>query len=464
MAPTVGALGKGPNSNPPKKGGLSNLELTTPQTRDVQCQRTGSQTALNNNLMDLILSRPNMERAWKRVRANKGAPGIDGLTIDKFPAYFHEHGDVIIESIRLGQYRPYPVRRVYIEKDDGSQRALGIPTVFDRTIQQAIVQVIMPSIDLEFSDFSFGFRPQRSQHQAVRKVQSFIAEGRKIAVDVDLSKFFDRVNHDLLMTQLGKRIHDKALLQLISRYLRAGVVENGVLLESREGVPQGGPLSPFLSNVVLDLLDKELEHRNHRFARYADDFIILVKSKRAGERVLSSITRFVERDLKLKVNDQKSQVGPINKCKFLGFTFHGKYLRWHPKAIAKFKHEVRLLTGRSWGVSMEERLNALTKYLRGWINYFGIANQYQYSVDLDYWIRRRIRMCYWKQWRRPRTKVRNLLKLGVHKKLAIACGITSKSYWHSARTEGIQKGLTNKYLEDQGLYSLKDRWVVIHHG
>ncbi|MEJ2419168.1 MAG: group II intron reverse transcriptase/maturase [Exilibacterium sp.] len=440
------------------------MDTSTTQPSHDAAQRTAVLPNSTTHLLERVLCPSNLEQAWKRVRRNKGAPGIDALSIEDFPAHFREHGQAIVAAVRNGQYQPYPVRRVYIEKEDGSLRGLGIATVFDRLIQQAIVQVLSPIFDPTFSEYSYGFRPKRSQHQAVRKVQEYITEGRKITVDVDLSKFFDRVNHDFLMSLLGKRIRDKALLKLIGRYLRVGMVEDGVLLECLEGVPQGGPLSPLLSNVVLDLLDKELERRGHKFARYADDFIILVKSKRAGERVLSSITRFVERKLKLKVNDQKSQVCKVSQCKFLGFTFWGKYLRWHPKALAKFKHEVRQLTGRSWGVSMETKIRELTTYLRGWINYFGIANQYQQCVDLDHWIRRRVRMCYWKQWRKPRTKVRNLIKLGVPVKLAISCGITSKGYWHSARTEGIHRALNDVYLENQGLISLRDRWVKIHYG
>ncbi len=440
------------------------MVIPTTQSSHGTAQRTAVLPSSTTNLLEQVLSPCNLEQAWKRVRSNKGAPGIDTLTIDDFPAYFREHGQAIVRAVRSGQYQPYPVKRVYIEKDDGSLRGLGIPTVFDRLIQQAIVQVLSPIFDPTFSEYSYGFRPRRSQHQAVRKVQEYIGEGRKVAVDVDLSKFFDRVNHDFLMTQLGKRIRDKALLKLIGRYLRAGIVEDGVLLDCREGVPQGGPLSPLLSNVVLDLLDRELESRGHCFARFADDFVILVKSRRAGERVLASVTRFVERKLKLQVNDQKSRVCPVSQCKFLGFTFWGKYLRWHPKALAKFKHEVRRLTGRSWGVSMETKIRELSVYLRGWINYFGIANQYQQCVDLDHWIRRRIRMCYWKQWRKPRTKIRNLIHLGVPLKLAISCGITSKGYWHSARTEGIHRGLNDAYLAAQGLFSLRNRWVEIHYG
>ncbi|MFZ5604122.1 MAG: group II intron reverse transcriptase/maturase [Pseudomonadota bacterium] len=415
-------------------------------------------------LMDEILSRENLTRAWKRVHSNKGAPGIDGLRIDEFAAYFRAHGPTILAALHRGDYRPYPVRRVYIDKEDGSQRGLGIPTVLDRVIQQAIAQVLSPIFEATFSEYSYGFRPKRSQHQAVTQVQTYVAQGRKIAVDVDLSKFFDRVNHDFLMTQLGKKIRDKAVLKLIAQYLRAGVVEDGHWQATREGVPQGGPLSPLLSNVVLDLLDKELEKRGHAFARWADDFVILVHSQRAGERVLASITRFIERRLKLKVNDQKSHVAPIRQCKFLGFSFHGNSLVWHPKVLDKFKREVRALTSRSQGKSVEAVIRNLSVYLRGWINYFGIAKSYQKCIDLDQWIRRRLRMYLWKQWRRARTRVRHLLALGVPTTLAICCGASEKSYWRSAKTEGIHRAITNEHLEGLGLVSLRDRWVEIHYG
>lgn len=415
-------------------------------------------------LLELVLAPDNLNKAWKRVRSNYGAPGIDGLTIDNFVAHFRDCGKALIETIRQGQYHPYPVKRIYIQKEDGSLRGLGIPTVFDRVIQQAIVQVITPIFDPEFSESSFGYRPNRSQHQAINQVQKYVKEGRRVAVDVDLSKFFDRVNHDYLMTQLGLKIKDKGLLKLISKYLRAGIVEDGVLQESREGVPQGGPLSPLLSNVVLDCMDKELEKRGHKFARWADDFIILVHSKRAGERVLASVTRFVERKLKLRVNEHKSRVVPTSQCKFLGFSFRGSSLVWHSDAMLKFKREIRNLTGRSRGISTAKLLQELTVYMRGWINYFGIAQGYQKCIELDHWIRRRVRMYYWKQWRKVRTKVRNLIKLGVSQRLAISCGISSKSYWHSARTEGINIALSNEYLAEQGYYSLRDRWMEIHYG
>ena len=440
------------------------LEASQSPSGDDDGQRTGGNPALGENLLEKVLARDNLRRAWKRVRANQGAPGVDGVSIKEFREHVRNQWPRIIEALRKGEYQPQPVRRVRIEKEDGGIRQLGVPTVLDRCLQQAIVQVLAPLLDPSFSEYSYGFRYSRSAHDAVRRVQEYIKEGRKIAVDVDLSRFFDRVNHDFLMSLLGQRITDKALLRLIGRFLRAGIDDNGTLLESREGVPQGGPLSPLLSNVVLDLLDKELERRNHKFARYADDFIILVRSQRAGERVLASITRYVVRHLKLKVNEQKSQVVPASRCKFLGFCFKRKHITWHPKSLQKFKREVRRLTGRSWGVSMKTRMEKLGRYLRGWINYFGIANQYNQTVELDQWIRRRVRMCFWKQWRKPRTKVRNLIKLGVPKRLAISCGISSKGYWHSARTEGIQMGLTNDWLARQGLISLRDQWISLHYG
>ena len=418
----------------------------------------------NDNLLDTILSQQNLNLAWKRVRANKGAAGIDGITIDVFVEHFKAVGNDIVETIRQGHYQPLPVRRVYIRKSDGGQRGLGIPTVFDRVIQQAIAQVINPIFDANFSEFSYGFRPKRSQHDAVKKLKSYIEGGKRIAVDVDLSKFFDRVNHDFLMSLLGQRIKDKRLLKLIASYLRAGMVENGCWQACHEGVPQGGPLSPLLSNIVLDLLDKELEKRGHQFVRYADDFVIVVGSKRAGERVMASVKRFVECKLKLKVNDAKSQVVPVSHCKFLGFTFRGKKLAWHEKALQQFKYRVRQITGRSRGIAMEDKVKELVLYLRGWINYFGIAQGYQKCIDLDCWIRRRLRMSYWKNWRRVRTKVRNLLRMGVSESLAVTCGSSGKSYWRSAKTEGIHIALNNEHFQKLGLISLRDRWVEIHYG
>ena len=373
-----------------------------------------------------------------------------------------------MSELRSGQYQPSPVRRVEIDKPDGGKRQLGIPTIIDRVIQQAIAQVLTPIFDPTFSDNSFGFRPHRNGQQAVKQVQDIIKTGRRFTVDVDLSKFFDRVNHDLLMTHLGYKVKDKRLLKLIKRYLRAGVIDNQLYSESREGVPQGGPLSPLLANIMLDSLDKELEKRGHKFARYADDFTILVNSPRAGKRVLDSISRYLSHRLKLVVNTTKSHVVKTSESKFLGFTFKRGRIQWHPKTLLRFKQQVRRLTNRNWGVSMHYQLFKISQYLRGWINYFGIANCYQSCVDLDHWIRRRVRMAYWRQWRKPRTKVRNLMRLGrsdawVHVQAAVACGITSKGPWRSAKSPGINQALSLDYLKSEGLYSLRDGWIALHY-
>jgi len=399
-------------------------------------QRPDENPALPANLLTQVLSNANIQQAWKQVRRNKGAAGVDGITLEQFTDWVRPQWHDLGEQLLHGHYHPQPVKRVRIPKDDGTDRLLGIPTVLDRVIQQAIVQVLSPLFDPTFSEHSFGFRPNRSAHDAVRQVQGFCQQKHRIAVDIDLSKFFDRVNHDKLMTLLGSRLRDKGLLQLIGRYLRAGVMDGNILLPSHEGVPQGGPLSPLLSNVMLDPLDKELEKRGHCFARYADDLMVMVKSPRAGERVLSSLTRYIEQELKLKVNADKSQVVKSSQCKFLGFSFHGKPIRWHPKSVDKFKRRVRELTNRTWGVSTATKIRELSIYLRGWINYYGIANQYQQCVDLDQWIRRRVRMCYWKQWGRPRTKIRNLIRLGLPIKAAVACGRSSKGWWRSSRSHG----------------------------
>ena len=440
-----------------------NLNTRMPTGSDVT-QRIDKKPAFSAELLELILQPDNVLSAWKQVRANKGAAGIDGMSIDDFPAWAREgNWKRIMAELRSGQYQPSPVRRVEIAKPDGGIRQLGIPTVIDRVIQQAIAQVLTPIFDPTFSNNSFGFRPNRNGQQAVRQVQDIIKTGRRFAVDVDLSKFFDRVDHDLLMTYLGYKVKDKRLLKLIKRYLRAGVIDNQLYSESREGVPQGGPLSPLLANIMLDPLDKELEKRGHKFARYADDFTIIVKSLRAGERVLKSISYFISHRLKLVVNETKSRVVKTNESKFLGFTFKGGLIHWHPKTVQKFKQQVRRLTNRNWGVSMQYQIFKLSQYLRGWINYFGIASGYQRCVELDHWIRRRVRMAYWRQWRKPRTKVRSLMKLGVHVQAAVACGLTSKGPWRSAKSPGINQALSLDYLASEGLYSLRDGWIALHY-
>lgn len=442
---------------------MSHLNKRTPSGDDVT-QRSDSKPAFSNDLLERVLNKDNLSAAWKRVRANKGAAGVDGITIEDFPGWAHSGNWIkVTGALATECYTPLPVRRVEIDKPDGGKRQLGIPTLTDRIIQQAIAQVLTPIFDPEFSSNSFGFRPGRNGQQAVKQVKDIIKDGHRIAVDVDLSKFFDRVNHDLLMTLLGRKVNDKRLLRLISRYLKAGFVDNQFHGETREGVPQGGPLSPLLANIMLDPLDKELERRGHKFARYADDFTILVKSQRAGERVLKSISCYLQNRLKLPINTDKSHVVKTSQSQFLGFTFKAGRIQPSPKSVLKFKQEIRRLTNRNWGVSMKYQLLKSSQFIRGWINYFGIANCYQLCVDLDHWIRRRVRMAYWRQWRKPRTKVRNLMRLGVHVQAAVACGITSKGPWHSSKTPGINQALSNDYLKSQGLYALRDGWIKLHH-
>ena len=442
---------------------MTDLNTRTPSGDDAT-QRTIMKPAFSHDLLEQVLNRANLQAAWARVRANKGAAGIDGMSIDEFPAWVRAGlWQSVVRELEQGCYSPDPVRRVEIEKPDGGVRLLGIPTLKDRVIQQAIAQVLTPIFDPNFSDNSFGFRPGRNGQQAVKQVQSIIKEGRRFAVDVDLSKFFDRVNHDLLMSLLSRKVKDKRLLKLIGRYLRAGIMDDQQFVESREGVPQGGPLSPLLANIMLDPLDKELEKRGHKFARYADDFTILVKSQRAGERVLRSISRYLQDRLKLVVNTTKSHVSKTAQSQFLGFTFRYGRIQVHPKKLEQFKQRLRRLTNRNWGVSMRYQLFKTSQFIRGWINYFGIANCYQLCVDLDHWIRRRVRMAYWRQWRKPRTKVRNLIKRGVKIQAAVACGTTSKGPWRSSKTPGINQALSDEYLKSEGLYALRDGWIRLHY-
>jgi RNA-directed DNA polymerase len=417
----------------------------------------------SGSLLERILSRDNLETAWKRVKANHGAPGVDGISVEQFPDHTRPLWAGIRRSLLAGTYQPSPVKRVEIPKPTGGSRPLGIPTVLDRLIQQAIAQVLTPIFDPAFSDSSFGFRPGRSAHHAVYKAREYIREGYRIAVDIDLSKFFDTVNHDVLMHRVARTVRDKRVLRLIGKYLRAGVMVQGRLQDTHLGVPQGGPLSPLLANIILDDLDKELEKRGHRFARYADDFIILVKSRSAGERVKESLKCFLERVLKLRINQEKSRVVPTNQAAFLGFTFRGIKIHWSEKAFREFKRKVKELTGRSWFVSMDYRYAKLAEYLHGWMNYFGISEYYKPIPEIDHWLRRRLRMCYFKQWRWARTKVRELRKLGTSLRVAISMAISRKGPWHLSRTLATQTGMTNKWLKDHGLLSVKELWVHIHY-
>jgi RNA-directed DNA polymerase len=438
---------------------VSDSSLAMNPTGGAGARHCDTQPALQVDLMEAVVAPANVRRAWAKVKSNRGAPGSDGMHIEEFAEFARAQWPTIRQALLDGSYRPRPVRRVTIPKPGGGERALGIPTIVDRVIQQAIAQVMTPIFDPVFSESSFGFRPKRSAHGAVKQIQAYIKAGFRIAVDLDLEKFFDNVRHDILMSRVARRIGDKRLLALIGRFLRAGVMIGEHFEPSELGTPQGGPLSPLLANILLDDLDWELQARGHRFARYADDLLLLVRSERAGQRVKASLTAYLGRRLKLPVNERKSRVAPVDECVFLGFTFRRGKLRWSASAFEDFKHQVRRLTGRSWGVSMRYRLDRLAQYVRGWIGYFGISEYYRPVPELDEWLRRRVRMCYWKQWRLRRTKVANLLALGIGKRAAILTACSSKRYWHLSRSLATQAGMTNDWLKAQGLVSIRALWM-----
>jgi len=399
-----------------------------------------------------------MNLAFKRVKANKGASGIDEMQVDELLQYLKENGERIKEDIRNGIYNPKAVRRVEIPKTDGSKRKLGIPTVVDRVIQQAIAQQLSEIYEPIFSENSYGFRPNRSCHNAILKAKEIINNGYKWVVDLDLEKFFDMVNQDLLISIIRRTINEDKVVSLIRKYLQAGVLVKGVFEKTEKGTPQGGNISPILSNIMLNELDKELEKRGLQFVRYADDCVIFTKSKKSAERVMENITRFIETKLRLKVNKGKSKVDRPWKIKYLGFSFYqakGKIeVRIHPKSIAKFKDKIREITSRSNAMSMETRYVKLKQVIVGWVNYFKIANMGKIARKLDEWIRRRIRMCYWKQWKKIKTKHNNLIKLGVDNYKAWEFANTRKSYWRISNSPILSKSLNNKTLERLGYTSL----------
>jgi RNA-directed DNA polymerase len=405
-------------------------------------------------LLEEILGRENMNRAFKRVKSNKGAHGVDGMGVDELLQYLKDNGDQLKQSILDGKYHPNPVRRVEIPKDNGKKRKLGIPTVVDRVVQQAIAQVLTPIYEEQFSDNSYGFRPKRSAHDAIRKCQENIQQGYKYAVDMDLEKYFDTVNQSKLIEVLSRAIKDGRVISLIHKYLRAGVIIRNKYEETEIGVPQGGPLSPILSNVMLTELDNELERRGHRFVRYADDLTIFCKSERSAKRTLENIIPFIEKKLFLKVNRDKTVVGYVGKVKFLGFTFY-QYkdkarVRIHPKSIAKMKSKIKEITSRSNGMGNESRIKKLKSYITGWVNYFKIADMKGLLSETDEWMRRRIRMIYWKQWKRVRTRFKMLQSLGINRQKAWEFANTRKGYWRISNSPILAKTLKNDTLKGLG--------------
>jgi len=417
-------------------------------------------------MLERILMRDNLNQAYKRVKANKGSHGIDGMKVDELHAYLKEHGNSIRQSILDGTYRPKPVRRVEIPKSDGGIRLLGIPTVIDRVIQQAIAQKLSPVYEKQFTDSSYGFRPNRSARQAVMKSKEYIEAGYEWVVDIDLAKYFDTVNHDKLMRILSQTIKDGRVLSLIRKYLQSGVMINGVVKETEEGTPQGGNLSPLLSNVMLHELDRELEKRGLKYCRYADDCNIYVRSKKAAERVKASITKFIEQKLKLKVNEEKSAVDKPTRINFLGFSFYykkgGVGIRVHAKSVKKFKAKLKRLTGRSNALSMNLRTVRLKWLITGWVNYFSIADMRGLSTSLDRWLRRSIRMCFWKQWKKIKTKHDNLVRFGTDNSKAWEYANTRKSYWRTANSPILSTSLSIERLKKCGLPSLADMYSFVH--
>lgn len=406
-------------------------------------------------LLESILERENMNRALKQVVSNKGAPGVDDMKVGQLGSYLKRHWPKIRESLLAGSYEPMPARRKEIEKKDGGVRLLGIPTVLDRLIQQAIAQVLGKLWDHSFSESSFGFRPNRSQRQAIEHCRSHLASGLRFCVDIDLSKFFDRVNHDRLMHRLSLKIKDKRVLGLIRKYLESGVMIEGVHVETEEGTPQGGPLSPLLSNIVLDELDKELENRNLKFARYADDCVIYVGSKRAGERVMRSISQFIVKRLRLKVNEDKSSVGRPWKSKYLGFCLtdsrKAPKIAIHWKTTRALKDKVKELTKRTIGRSPQRVIKELSEYLRGWWGYFSAVDSLSQLSGIANWIRRRLRSLLWKQWKNRRTRVSELHKRGISKEQALRTGCSRKGAWRMSQVKWVMIALPNRHFTSLGL-------------
>lgn len=417
-------------------------------------------------LFEKILSRNNLNQAYLQVVRNKGAAGVDGMTYDQLLPYLKENREELLSQLRIGSYKPSPVRRVEIPKPNGDKRKLGIPTVIDRMLQQAINQVLQPIFETEFSDNSFGFRPKRSAQMAIIQAKSYYEQGFKYVVDIDMKAYFDTVNHDKLMYLIGKKVKDKQVLRLIRRYLMSGIMENGLVHPSEEGTPQGGNLSPLLSNIYLNEFDRLLESRSHKFVRYADDCNVYVKSKRAGQRVMSNAIEFLEGELKLIVNREKSAVGSPLKRKFLGFcllpTKKGVKIRPHNKAKITVKQKLKKITKRNRGRSVAVLFKEIKQLMNGWINYYGIGEMKDFMNKLNGWLKRRIRQYIWKQWKNPRTRRRNLTLLGINKQKAYEWSNTRKGYWKIAKCYILHRSLTDKELISRGYMDISLKYQFVH--
>jgi len=421
------------------------------------------------DLLERILNRGNLNRAYKRVKANKGAPGIDRMTVEDALPWLREHREELLNKIRSGKYEPQPVRRKEIPKPDGGVRKLGIPTVVDRIIQQAIAQQLTPIFEPLFSEGSYGYRPGRSAQMAIQKVKEYAEQGYTTAVLIDLSKYFDTLNHDLLMNMVREEVKDKRVVELVKRFLKSGVMENGLRIRTEEGSPQGGPLSPLLANIYLNKFDREMEGRGVRVIRYADDIVVLARTPRAGERLLESSRRYLEGKLKLRMNMEKSKVVSVyakRNFKFLGFALgkgkNGVFIRTHAKSLKKAKQKLKELTSRSQGRDVRVVMAKVKEYIRGWLGYFGIADMRTKMKEWDEWLRRRFRMYIWKQWKKPRTRVEALLKLGVPLNRAYVAARTRKAYWKSAAIPCVQEGLSKQMLAQAGLVSILDLYEHLH--
>jgi len=437
------------------KGPLSERSDVPAHTGDAVSGRQG-------DLWELVFSRENLLAALRRVEANRGAPGADGLRTEDLRSWCLGHWEATRASLDTGTYRPLPVRQVMIPKPDGGKRMLGVPAVLDRLIQQAIAQVLVPVFDPGFVPVSYGFRPNKSAQEAVRVARTVVEQGYRWVIEVDLDAFFDRVNHDALMARVARKVEDKRLLRLIRRYLEAGIMADGVKQPTKQGTPQGSPLSPLLSNIMLDDFDQLMWSRGHRFVRYADDIRVFVKSKRAAKRVLDQSTKVLEEDLKLKVNRQKSQINPATVATLLGYAFFftasGVKLRVAPDALKRAKTRLRQLTSRKWSISMSARIKRLNRYIRGWMAYFRLADTPNKFTSLDEWFRRRMRQIRWKEWKRPRTRVANLERLGIRPAMAWQWGMTSKAFWRIAKSPILHRALPTKYWQTLGLLFLHDAW------